>query len=91
MAAAGVLAVAREAEPADVAGGELATRTALSSDDGLSPGDVVAITADADGREETRGTVVRLSAEKIASRREDPTLGEIAIHFRRARYRIVKQ
>ncbi|WP_437522639.1 glutathione S-transferase family protein [Sorangium sp. So ce726] len=85
MTAAEALAAARASEPADVAGGETATG------EGLSPGDAVTITADDYGPEETRGVVARLSAAEITIRRSDPDVGEIAVHFPRAGYRIRKQ
>ncbi|WP_437850995.1 glutathione S-transferase family protein [Sorangium sp. So ce363] len=85
MTAAEALAAARASEPADVAGGESATG------EGLSPGDAVTITADDYGPEETRGVVVRLSAAEITIRRSDPEVGEIAVHFPRAGYRIRKE
>ena len=83
--AAEALAIAREAKPADIAGGKLTTV------DGLSLGNTVAITADDYGVEESRGTVVRLAADEIVIQRSDPTVGEVAVHFPRSGYRIVKQ
>lgn len=85
MAAAEALAIARESEPTDVAGGERATV------EGLALGDMVTITADDYGVEESRGTVVRLASDEITIRRQDPALGAIAVHFPRAGYRIEKQ
>ena len=85
LSAAEALAIARDSEPTDVAGGELTTL------DGLAAGDTVAITADDYGREESRGTVVRLAADEITIQRHDPALGDIAVHFPRAGYYIEKQ
>ncbi|WP_437644313.1 glutathione S-transferase family protein [Sorangium sp. So ce362] len=85
MSAAEALAGARASEPADVAGGEIA------AGEGLRPGDAVAIAADDYGPDESRGVVVRLSASEITVRRHDPAVGEIALHFPRAGYRITKQ
>ncbi|HXJ32894.1 MAG TPA: glutathione S-transferase family protein [Candidatus Eisenbacteria bacterium] len=84
MACSEALAIARESEPADVAGG--ATVVA-----GLSVGDDVMITADDYGREGTAGNVVRLAADEITIRRRDPELGDLAVHFPRAGYRIQRQ
>jgi len=82
MTTAEALAIARESEPTDVAGGE------LMKVDGLALGDTVAITADDYGIEESRGTVVRLAADEITIRRQDSAMGEVAVHFPRAGYRI---
>jgi glutathione S-transferase len=79
------LAIARESQPMDVAGGE------LTKVDGLAVGDSVSITADDYGIEESRGTVARLATDEITIRRQDPSLGEIAVHFPRSGYHIVKQ
>ncbi|WP_437950371.1 glutathione S-transferase family protein [Sorangium sp. So ce296] len=82
MSAAEALAIARASEPADIAGGETATG------EGLRPGASVAIAADDHGPEESRGVVVRSSAAEITILRHDPEVGEIALHFPRAGYRI---
>ena len=37
------------------------------------------------------GAIVRLAADEITIRRQDPALGVIVVHFPRAGYRIVKQ
>ncbi|WP_437630742.1 glutathione S-transferase family protein [Sorangium sp. So ce854] len=85
MTPAEALAIARASEPADVAGRESARG------EELRPGDAVTIKADDYGPEESRGAIVRLSADEITIRRSDPALGEIAVHFPRAGYRINKQ
>jgi glutathione S-transferase len=84
MTAAEALAVARDAEPSDVAMDELAPWP------GLSVGDAVAITADDYGPEASRGTIARWTPLEITIRRRDPALGEIAVHFPRAGYRVQK-
>ncbi|AUX24640.1 glutathione S-transferase [Sorangium cellulosum] len=84
MSAAEALAIARASEPEDVAGGEIV------EGEGGSPGDAVTIAADDYGPEETRGVVVRLSADEIVIRRRDPAVGEIAVHFPREGYRVSK-
>ncbi|AUX42463.1 glutathione S-transferase [Sorangium cellulosum] len=85
MSAADALEIARTSEPADVTGGGPATAA------GVSLGDVVAIAADDYGPEESRGVVVRFTEEEIAIRRRDAALGDIAVHFPRAGYRIEKR
>lgn len=85
MTAAEALEIARASTPEDVAGGEPAAAG------GIAPGDTVAITADDYGLEESCGTVVRLLTNEITIRREDPALGEIAVHFPRAGYRVEKR
>lgn len=84
MTTAEALAVARAAEPADIDGGE------PTGADGLAPGDAVAITADDYGVEQTRGVVVRVTADEVTIRREDPSLAGIAVHFPRTGYRITR-
>ncbi|HEV7734701.1 MAG TPA: glutathione S-transferase family protein [Candidatus Binatia bacterium] len=85
MAPAEALAIARTFDPTDINGPE---RTTVP---GLTPGDAVAIMADDYGTEACQGTVLRLTAQEIAVRRHDPTLGEIAVHFPRIGYRIARQ
>lgn len=81
MTAAEALAVARDSKPADLP----ASREPASN---LAPGTAVAITADDYGTEVTHGIVVRGTADEVTIRREDPALGEIAVHFPRSGYRI---
>ena len=84
MRAAEALAIARAATPADVDG------PSLEAADGIALGDAVSVTADDYGREESRGTVVRLRANEVTIRRDDPTVGDVAVHFPRAGYRFAK-
>jgi len=83
MAPADALTIACEATPVDVDGPSVADPT-------LAVCDAVGIVADDFGREESRGTVARLTADEITIRRHDPALGEIAVHFPRSGYRIVR-
>ncbi len=78
------LAIARDAEPATLsdAGG-------IRVND-IGVGDEVAVTADDYGDEESCGTVTRLTAQVISIRRTDPALGNLAVHFPRAGYRLRK-
>ena len=79
MATEQALAIARDARPVDVTGG-------CSPDSGLSPGQRISIVPDDYGREETVGAVVRANAGEVVVVREDPTLGEVAVHYPRAGY-----
>ncbi|MCI0346097.1 MAG: hypothetical protein L0221_11745, partial [Chloroflexi bacterium] len=79
-----VLAIARESSPVDVDGSEI-TRV-----NGFAVGDDVAIAADDYGPEESRGKVVRLAPDEITILRREAALGEIAVHFPRAGYRVRK-
>ncbi|WP_433927665.1 glutathione S-transferase family protein [Sorangium cellulosum] len=85
MTPAEALAIARASEPADVAGGEIA------GGEELLPGSPVTVAADDYGTDEIRGVVARISASEITVRRQDPAVGEIALHFPRAGYRINKR
>jgi len=80
LAAADALAVARAASPSDIAGG------AASRD--YPVGSTVSIVPDDYGREETRGQVARISATEIVVLRHDEVVGEVAVHYPRAGYRI---
>ena len=80
MAAGEALAVARAAQPADVLGGD--------ADPDYPVGDEVSIVPDDYGLEETRGRVARVSADEIVVLRADPEVGDIAVHYPRAGYRI---
>jgi glutathione S-transferase len=72
MSPAEALAVAREAEP-------------TGDGDGT---DIVAVYADDYGTEATQGRLAWLTADAIVVRRQDPVVGEVAVHFPRAGYRI---
>jgi glutathione S-transferase len=55
---------------------------------GLKPGERVVVTADDYGAEAVSGELVRTSAQDVALRREDATVGEVIVHFPRIGYRI---
>jgi len=57
---------------------------------GIRPGDAIHVTADDYGAEQVAGAAVVVSAQEIALRREDPSVGEVIVHFPRAGYRIVR-
>ncbi|MBI2801569.1 MAG: glutathione S-transferase family protein [Gammaproteobacteria bacterium] len=83
MTGAEALTIARNAQPGDLSGGD-------SADAEFAIGDNVAIVADDYGKERTTGRVARLAANQITVLREDPAVGEIAVHYPRAGYRIAK-
>jgi hypothetical protein len=85
MTPADALAVARNARPADV------DERGPAAAAGFELGDTVAITADDYGVEQVSGTLARLTADEITVRREDEALGETAVHFPRAGYRVAKR
>ncbi len=57
---------------------------------GLKPGDGVRVIADDYGVEQVSGTAVVVTADEIALRREDPSVGEVIVHFPRAGYRVTR-
>jgi hypothetical protein len=74
------LAIATAAAPA-------ATPAAYAADPhGLTPGQTIGISSDDLPSDVFRGTVVASGADEIVIRRDDPALGELAIHFPRAGY-----
>lgn len=81
MSAAAALAAARDASPVDVSGASVACPP-------LAPGRSIRISADDYGRESTEGRLVRLTDESVTVLREDPEVGEVAVHYPRAGYRI---
>jgi glutathione S-transferase len=84
MARQEALAIAREAEPTDVSGDGRVTAGRFAV------GDAVVVTADDYGREETRGTVARVTPDEVTLRRRDPLVGDVAVHFPRSGYRIAR-
>lgn len=77
------LAIARAASPAPAGSG-------LQQHGDLELGDEVAVVADDYGVEACRGKVSFMSRERISLLLHDPDVGEIAVHFPRAGYRITK-
>lgn len=80
LAAAAALTIAREASPADVAGG-------CAAESGYVAGAEISIVPDDYGLERTVGRLVRLNAHEIVVLRTDPQVGEVAVHYPRAGYR----
>jgi len=58
---------------------------------GLKPGDRVSVVPDDYGVEKVSGDLVRTSAQAISLRREDPSVGEVIVHFPRVGYRIRRE
>ena len=77
------LKIARDARPSDLSDGH-------STEAGFALGDRVTIVADDYGKEQTTGRIARLSANEITVLREDSAVGEVAVHYPRAGYRIAK-
>lgn len=75
------LAIATAATPQDI-------HNNCVADSELHAGQSVTIIADDYGKESTAGRLVRLSADTLTVLREDPQLGEVAIHYPRAGYRV---
>jgi glutathione S-transferase len=61
-----------------------------SDPSGLKPGDTVRVVADDYGVEQVTGTAIVVTADEIALRREDPSVGEVIVHFPRVGYRVTK-
>ena len=81
---AAALEIAHAASPADIDGG-------CTTDSGFKVGEQIAIVADDYGRERTVGSIVRASRDEVVVRREDPAVGEVAVHYPRAGYRFERQ
>lgn len=75
------LAIARAAAPAPALPG-------LQQLDDLELGAQVEVVADDYGVEACHGTLTYLSTERVSLVRRDPDLGDVAVHFPRAGYRI---
>jgi glutathione S-transferase len=78
------LDVARAAEP------ETPASVDAGEPNGLKPGDKVMVMPDDYGRDPVAGTLVRSSAQEIAVRRRDETLGELVVHFPRAGFLVLR-
>ena len=83
MEPAEALAIAREAQPADL---DKASVEAV----GYAVGDMVTIIADDYGQETTEGEVVSIHPNQVSVVRNDPALGQLAVHYPRAGYRVTK-
>lgn len=81
LSGADALAIAKASEPRDLAGGCLA-------DPVLKAGQLLEIRADDYGQEVTVGRLAQLTAETVTVLREDPQVGEVAVHYPRAGYRL---
>jgi glutathione S-transferase len=82
MTGAEALDVAKEAKPETAVSGDPADA------EGLKPGDRVAVVSEDTGRDPVTGELVRIAPNEIALRREDPRVGEVAVHFPRVGYDI---
>jgi glutathione S-transferase len=83
MEPAEALEVARRSEPAT-------PPTADPGDpNGRKPGDRVTVMPDDYGRDPVSGELVAHSAQEIAIRREDPTVGTVVVHFPRAGFVVI--
>ncbi|MGD9601689.1 MAG: glutathione S-transferase family protein [Gammaproteobacteria bacterium] len=81
MSASDALDIARDAAPNDVHRG-------CVPDPRLEAGRIVEITADDYGHESTTGRLVQLTPDVISLIREDPRVGEVAVHYPRGGYRV---
>ena len=77
------LRIARASRPRDIGGDSI-------HDPEFAIGTSVTIVADDYGKECTTGRVARLTANEITVLRDDPALGELAVHYPRAGYKIEK-
>jgi len=62
----------------------------VANAEGLKRGDATAIVADDYGVETTCGSLVALTADEIVLARRDPRVGDVAVHFPRIGYRVVR-
>jgi glutathione S-transferase len=58
---------------------------------GLRPGERISVVPDDYGVEKVFGDLVRTTPQEICLRREDPTVGEVVVHFPRVGYRIRRE
>jgi glutathione S-transferase len=82
VAPAEALAIARDAEPAASSG------VVAGEPNGLVAGAEVRVTADDYGFDPVAGVLVGATADEIAIRRADPTLGAVVVHFPRFGFRV---
>ena len=78
------LSIARQSLPLTPEGTEGA------DPNGLAPGDRITVVPDDYGVEKVSGVLVRTSPREIALRREDPSVGEVVVHFPRVGYRVTR-
>ena len=78
------LAVARNAQPEDIGGDSIAIED-------YALGDTVTISADDYGTETTIGKLVRIRPNQITVVRRDADVGDVAVHYPRAGYRVSKE
>src|SRR3954469_3450608 len=78
LTSAEALDIARNATP------QTATAPDHADPNGRKPGDRVQVTPDDYGKIPVEGTIVSLSAQHIAIRRNDERAGEMVVHFPRA-------
>jgi hypothetical protein len=57
---------------------------------GLEPGERVTVVPDDYGVEKVTGKLVSTSAREIVLRREDPSVGEVIVHFPRVGFRVTR-
>ncbi|HEX7928920.1 MAG TPA: glutathione S-transferase family protein [bacterium] len=81
---ADALKIAKDAKPA---GGETVDPSNALE---LKAGDRITVTTEDTGRDPTEGTLVGLTAERVTIRRNEPSVGEVAVHFPRVGYAIRK-
>ncbi len=77
------LEIARAAEPAAYADHDAADPL------GLAPGAPVKVMADDYGRDPIAGTLVAANPSRLVIAREDPSLGQLQVHFPRAGYVVI--
>jgi glutathione S-transferase len=85
MSADEALTIAKRSTPA------AAPLADLHEPNGIKPGDVVTVTPDDYGFDPVAGEVVASSTHEIAIRRRDDQVGDIAVHFPRIGFRVVRQ
>jgi len=84
MAGAEALKIARDAEPAPAPAHDPADPM------GLSPGDLINVSADDYGRDPIAGRLVALTPERIVIARQTEDLGRLHVHFPRIGYMIAR-